>query len=901
MPDSVAERIAALPPEALSLLWRWLQSGATAADGAIVPRQRGPFAPLSFAQTRLWFVEQLNPDSPAYNLSLVLPMTGDLDVGILQRVVSELVRRHEPLRTAFVVSGGVPMQHVAPAAEVNVEVVAARAEDAHGLIAERIARPFHLDRPPLFRVHVIATEGPRYIVINMHHIVSDGWSLVILMRELSTLYQTFAEGAPSPLLPLPIQYADYAMWQRDWMTGETLEGLLAFWRSQLAGAPPLADLPLDRPRRAIDSRRGASFGILIPRKIGERVERIARNHGATAFMALLAAFHGVLSRWCAHEKVVVGTPVANRTRTEIEPLIGFFVNMLPLVADTRGDPSFAKLLRRVRDTTIAAYDNQDIPFEKLVDELALRRSLGSDPLVQVVFALENPPERDTHDGEAGPSADPTPVPLTAKFDLSVSLRQAAGAIAGRIEYRTDLFEHQSVERLLRRYVAALDAITRDDALPLSQWPDVLDDERRLIELVRRGKRDRPLHKQLGFNRGTRLAFAGKSTLTGHLKAAVKAAGATIVDTRASHLVTTPGALARLRPMDAPDVREIFVIGAPCLGRTLRPWLGKARVHMLWGKGAWGVALHAVVSDGWRSVVGAPLDGVRIQVTDRQGNARPTGAWGALEISTPATRERTGDHFTRTREIARLRADGMIEWRGTASRMIAPNGTPADPLLLEELLRQHSAVAEAAAVPLGLSDLVTIVEPMPGRTLVPADIVDLVRAELADLASQRVILATIPRLANGQIDRDALKSIAAAASAGEEEETAPATAVEAVLVRIWSEVLQVPRIGIRTNFFDAGGNSITSVQVIARVRESFRVELPLHRLFELPTVEELARAIEAEAPAFDSSPAVRENGRSAFGLDLRQLDPLDVPDFVESLDDWEVQMLLNECLSEGVAP
>ena len=356
--------------------------------------------PLSFAQERLWFLDRLQPGGTAYNMPLALRLRGALDVEALERSLREVVRRHGSLRTTFGESGGVPYQVVAPEPVFELE----QSGDT--------PKPFDLARGPLFRGVLTETGWNEHrLFVDMHHIVSDGWSLGVLVRESAALYEAFSQGLPSPLPELPVQYTDFAVWQRGWLSGEVLEAQVRYWREALAGAPALLELPTDRPRPATQSYRGASEPASVPMAA---LRELAGRAGATPFMVLLAAFQELLRRWSGQEDVLVGTPIANRTRAEVEGLIGLFVNTLVLrrPADAK---TFRELLAGARSRALDAYAHQDLSFEKLVEELGVERSLAHSPVFQVMLVLQNEPVAPL----ALPGLELSPVAVgtvAAKFD-----------------------------------------------------------------------------------------------------------------------------------------------------------------------------------------------------------------------------------------------------------------------------------------------------------------------------------------------------------------------------------------------------------------------------------------------------------------------------------------------------
>ncbi|HEY6549033.1 MAG TPA: amino acid adenylation domain-containing protein, partial [Vicinamibacteria bacterium] len=446
------------------------------------PREAAP--PLSFAQQRLWFLDRLEPGSSAYNVPVALRMRGPLAVAALAASFREIVRRHESLRTTFAEAGGQPVQVIAPALDLPLPVV-----DLEGLPREaregelaRLAgwdaqRSFNLAAGPLVRLLLLRLgEQDHALLLGMHHIVSDGWSMGVFLRELGALYGALLAGRPSPLPELAIQYADFALWQREWLTGEVLEEQLAYWRRQLAGAPAVLDLPTDRPRPAERVGRGGWAPFSLPGDVAAEVRALSRRQGSTLFMTLLAAFQVLLSRSSGAEAVPVGTAVANRNRAETEGLIGFFVNTLVLLGDLAGNPGFADLLARTRTSLLGAYEHQDLPFEKLVDDLSPERSLSYTPLFQVMLTLQNAPLGDL--SLPGLSLEPLASSLgSAKFDLSVVLWEEAGGLSGEVEYDADLFDAVRIQRLVAHLGTLLGSAVAAPEGPVASLPLLTPAER----------------------------------------------------------------------------------------------------------------------------------------------------------------------------------------------------------------------------------------------------------------------------------------------------------------------------------------------------------------------------------------------------------------------------------------
>ncbi|HEY2737869.1 MAG TPA: condensation domain-containing protein, partial [Thermoanaerobaculia bacterium] len=443
---------------------------------ALRPVPREGDLPLSFAQQRLWFIAQLEPGSPLYNMPAALRVEGPLRVEVLRLTLGEIVRRHEALRTVFGIREGAPVQVVQPAAPFELPVVdlsglpESRHETAASALAgEEAGRPFDLGDPkgdPLLRGLLLRLAQDDYVLaLTMHHIASDGWSTGILVREVAALYTVFAAGRPSPLPELPVQYADFALWQRSWLQGEVLESEIAYWKQHLAGLPPLLELSTDRPRPAVRSYRGATRPVRLPAGLTGRMEALARREGATLFMVLLAGFQALLARISGQEDLAVGSPIAGRNRVEIEGLIGLFVNTLVLRGDVSGDrageTSFRQLLGRTRETALAAYLHQEMPFEKLVEELAPERSLAHTPLFQVMLALQNAPAGNLEIPglRLRPISGAGATGTAAKFDLSLSLEETGGelsGLSGTVEYATDLFDGPTLDRLTGHFARLLE-------------------------------------------------------------------------------------------------------------------------------------------------------------------------------------------------------------------------------------------------------------------------------------------------------------------------------------------------------------------------------------------------------------------------------------------------------------
>ncbi|WP_272419266.1 amino acid adenylation domain-containing protein [Polyangium jinanense] len=455
--------------------------------GMVLPRvtrqDREGELPLSFAQQRLWFLDQLAPGSTAYHMPFALRLSGELDVEALRKAFEALLHRHEALRTTLEAVEGRATQkiHAPRAFELGLDDLST-AEDpesaAYRAGAEEVLRPFDLAAGPLIRVRLFRLRDRHHVLVMvMHHIVSDGWSMGVLMRELVAHYEAARAGRAAVLPELRVQYADYALWQRSWLSGDVLERQLGYWREQLAGVAPL-ELPTDRPRPAVPSHRGASVKVSLGAELTEGLRALARRQGVTLFMVLLAGFQALLHRLSGQEDIAVGTPIAGRTQKELEGLIGFFVNTLVLRADMGKNPRFVDLLAEVKETTLDAYAHQDIPFEKLVEELAPARDLSRQPLFQVMFVLQNTPTSTLAAGDF----EVAPVELegaeAAQFDLTLNLTERGDTLEGALVYAKDLFDEDTIARMAERLQLLLQSAVRSPEARVADLPLVTESETR---------------------------------------------------------------------------------------------------------------------------------------------------------------------------------------------------------------------------------------------------------------------------------------------------------------------------------------------------------------------------------------------------------------------------------------
>ncbi|MEM7555731.1 MAG: amino acid adenylation domain-containing protein [Cyanobacteria bacterium P01_A01_bin.84] len=461
--------------------------------------------PLSFAQQRLWFLCQLEPESPYYNIPAAVRLTGSLNADALQQSLNDILVRHETLRTAFITVDGQPVQEISSVYSLPLTVIdlsniieCDREAKVKELALVEAMQPFQLDTSPLLRVKLLHLSDTEHIILlTLHHIIADGWSIGVLVRELGILYEQRKreqehQEDESPLFPLkelPIQYADFAIWQREWLQGEVLENQLNYWQKQLKNAPNLLEFPTDYPRPAVISLKGDSYTFQLSPELTAGLKRLSQQSGCTLFMTLLAAFKTLLYRYTLSEDIIVGTSIANRNHPGIEGLIGFFVNTLALRTDLSGNPTFEELLNQVREVSLNAYAHQDLPFEQLVDNLQLQRSLSYTPLFQVMFVLQNAAMGDL-DSEASESKalelkDLNWEPIestnnTAKFDLTLSMHETPEGLKGVLEYSLDLFKLETIERIAQNFQTLLTAITDNPEQQISELPILTASERQQL-------------------------------------------------------------------------------------------------------------------------------------------------------------------------------------------------------------------------------------------------------------------------------------------------------------------------------------------------------------------------------------------------------------------------------------
>lgn len=480
--DKLLQRRSKLSPAQRALLEKRLR-GEVDSQLKVIPRrsQTSP-APLSFAQQRLWFLHQLDPDNSYYSELACVQLLGTLNIDALEKSFNEIVQRHEALRTTFTMVAEQAVQVIHSAVTVKLPVVELhlipeieKQAQIQQLTTEIAQTPFDLVTAPLLRAMLLQVDAQEYLLLfTIHHIAVDGWSIGLLIRELAVLYEAFSTGTTSPLAELPIQYADFAIWQRQWLQGDVQKTQLDYWKQQLAGAATLA-LPTDRPRPPVQSFRGAVTSFELSASLTDMLKKLSNQQGVTVFMILLAAFQTLLYRYTGQEDICVGSPIANRNQNEIQELIGFFANTLVLRTHLAGNPSFLELLHRVREVCIGAYAHADIPFEQIVEELQPDRNLSHMPLFQVMFAWQE----DTENELALPGLTLNWLPVhsqSAKFDLTLHIVDAKAELRGLLEYKTDLFDAATINRIVEHFQTLLQGIVTNPQVRLSDLPILTADE-----------------------------------------------------------------------------------------------------------------------------------------------------------------------------------------------------------------------------------------------------------------------------------------------------------------------------------------------------------------------------------------------------------------------------------------
>ncbi|HET9913457.1 MAG TPA: amino acid adenylation domain-containing protein [Anaerolineales bacterium] len=487
----LAKRIAELSPEKRKLLLRQLEGQKTKKEPGPQPilrqNRETNTLPLSFSQQRLWFLDQLEPGNTAYNIPVAIRLIGVLDPAALEQSLTEIIQRHESLRTTFSTVDDLPVQVINPPVQLALPVIDLQTFSAEGqgaevqrLISNEALEPFDLARGPLIRTSLLKLKEEEYIfLVTMHHIVSDAWSIGVFIQELKVLYEAFSSGKTSPLPEMPIQYADFAQWQQELLQGEVLEQQLAYWKKQLAPPLPVLDLPTDHPRPKIQTFNGAQQSSTLPESFSQRLRELSRQEGCTTFMVLLAAFNVLLARLTGQSDVIVGSPIAGRNREELENLIGFFINTVVLRTNLDGNPSFRELLKHVREVALEAYANQDIPFEKLLEELQPERDLSRTPIFQVFFNMLNF-NVDSIDFSGLKGESVSRPDAESKFDLTFYISERDKQIQLVFVYNTDLFSQERMAEMLSQYSHLLTQIVADPDRKINHFSLITDQAKDIL-------------------------------------------------------------------------------------------------------------------------------------------------------------------------------------------------------------------------------------------------------------------------------------------------------------------------------------------------------------------------------------------------------------------------------------
>ncbi|MBD2468780.1 condensation domain-containing protein [Nostoc sp. FACHB-145] len=461
-----------------------LATKTTAVTQQLQPAPRNCELPLCLAQERLWFLDQLEPGNPFYNVAIAIRLTGKLNPVILEQSLNEIIKRHESLRTSFPAIDGRPIQIIHESLEIKLSIWQNCDFDIQNVILQETQQPFDLSQLPLLRAKLIhQKEDEHLLLISIHHIIADGWSIGILIQELAKIYAAFSVGKPSPLPELSIQYADYAYWQRQWLQTDILQPQLAYWKQQLSNSAPLLQLPIDRTRPEIQNFKGKKEFFTINGEIKQAVKHLNQQEGVTLFMTLLAVFQTLLYCYTKQEDILVGSPVVGRNWRETENLIGFFINTLVFRTDFSKNPSFREVLQRLRACALDAYAHQDLPFEKLVEELQPERNLSYNPLFQVMFILQNAPIPAIELTEL--TMHPQEVDVgTSKFDLKFSIWESSEGFQGSMEYKTDLFNAGTIARMNNHFAILLSHVVEQPDSKVQDLTQILaqsDREKQLIQ------------------------------------------------------------------------------------------------------------------------------------------------------------------------------------------------------------------------------------------------------------------------------------------------------------------------------------------------------------------------------------------------------------------------------------
>ncbi|MBO6636950.1 MAG: amino acid adenylation domain-containing protein [Roseitalea sp.] len=962
--DDIRQRVRALPVEGVRLLWNWLESGPGADLNSTIPRcDRTGTIPLSHAQERLWFVEQLLRGPPVYNLADMVPLELNPNVSLVAQALNQLQIRHETLRTRFVLDGLAPVQRISDPGPVplkTIDIAAANlAEElaaTDAAIAAEIAMPFNLQEGPVFRAVLLRRSQDALLVLLMHHIVGDGWSLQLAKSELLADYHGLVAGTYQPA-PVPsIQYADYAAWQRNALRGASMDRMRRFWSGALSELPALCSLPTDLPRPPIESHRGRTLSLRLPGDLVDQVERAADASGTTLFMFTMAAFQAIVQRWTGRNDTIIGTPVAGRGRAETAPLIGLFVNMLPFRMRFDDSPTISDLLAAVRSFALEAFEHEEFPFEQMVEEVNPDRLLSHHPLFQIAFSFDDW-NRESAWGNAAGTEGEDSLDGVSKFDLTLGVIRGKSGWTLRCEYAVDLFEVDTIRTLMTQYQAMLAAFAGDRTrrvnalLSADQEPVPVPQDMssgwagRLRDLAARGSTtvlagsktagqflehlDQAAGRAESAGAPDQTAATGCVGIAETLDALVsgrtidldgvassiapstaQAAVAAWIDVLElephARVVQLDGAGGPLLPLAAVcagaawrdqsadiDARTVLVVRAETLSKIDPSELPLPHLVCVVASRVWDHAViawrdrtrlvHAVVPDGiFAPIVAGPVGGTltapaamgtRVAAGNRQCATR---VQGRLAVAGAEAAPAAGDM-----PFAHLRPDGGFA-------IVPGDGPQAHVAWIGAYFHQHSAIDQCRVQPNGAGFDVHI-RSIAGRSI----------DEGALLAEAREALGPDLRVSGLRaIDQPiegpdaAADPVAPADLVRGETNVLPRTATEVLIARIWSDVLERQTVGIAEDFFALGGSSLASIKVIARIAEATGVNIELHRIFEARTVAQLAQVVDASLSATGASDARQGSGLlTRLGLDLEDMSETEIDALVQSLDAFEINLLI----------
>ena len=772
------------------------------------PAQRGPRMRLSFAQERLWFLSRYEVEASLYNVPVALRLRGPLNQDAARASLNEMVARHEVLRTTFPESEGVAIQNIAPALDLPMPVLDAQETGLPSLLLKMAREPFDLTRGPLLRASLLRLGAQDHLlVVVFHHIVCDGWSLGVMLRELSALYTAFSRGAASPLPPLPVQYADYAEWQRDWLRGDVLQKQVEYWRNQLDGVEPM-DMATDRPRSAKSSPAGAIEVATLPAALLEQLNALSVGHGVTLFMTLFSAFRALLYRYTGKGGAAVGSVIAGRTHEEVEPLIGFFVNTMVLRVPVSGGMTGVQLMHATRDTALQAFANQDVPFEHLVEALDPDRDFNHTPFFQVMTALQNTPL--PNPPWVGLESTPMMIDIElAKFDLTMIWREVDGILHISLEYRTELFEQESIKRMLRHYQAALGSLVADATVRIGELELLAEEEKR--QLLLDWDRDR-----LDYLDGSRLQEL---------------------------FLREGGMWPEPPPAGAPPENSRIYV--------LDPWMNPAPIGV----------------PGEIYIGGSALAESYLPVPEMTAERFLPDPFSVE----PGARAFSTGHLARLCADGHMeslgRIDEQIRIRG---RRVVPAEIE---MVLRRHPAVREAVVTAGYDQEGNIRLAAYVAPREDEEASPDELRSFLKAGIPEhmVPGAVVLLDTLPLTPAGEVDRDALPDPDEAGAAL--RDVAQALSVtEELVAGVWSEFLDAPTVLRDDSFFDLGGHSLLVTQVFSRLEQIFGREIPLRAAFEYPLLKDLAAHIDSLASEAETSrlrPIVRRSSDEAPVVSAQQ--------------------------------